>query len=364
MRGRRDTATPGRRLRIAVVGSGFGARIAVPGLRASGRFDVVALVGRDLARTRQAADRAAVGTCCGSLDEALAIADLDAVAIATPPATHAPLAIAAARAGKHVLCEKPMAVTATEASAMYTAVRAAGVVGMIDFEFRFHPARAMLGRLVTGGELGVPELLVAVDALPLYVAPYKTPPAWWYDAEAGGGWLGASGSHLLDAMRVWLGEACALAAMVETLGRGTADDTFALLVRLDSGARAMLHQSAAVRGPRMQCLRISGSDGTAWIDEAWECWRVRGQGEPERVAPPSELALPAVPIPAHAGPFAARELPCFVRLATAFADAVAGHEPDPALPRAPTFEDGLAAQRIMDAARAAARSRSWVEVAR
>ena len=128
-----------RRLRIAVVGTGFGARIHVPGLRASGRFDVVALVGRDArahARHGRAAGRA------GRVRVARRGARrrrLDAVSIATPPATHAPLAIAAARAGKHVLCEKPMARSVAEADAMCEAVRAAGVVGMIGFEFRFHP---------------------------------------------------------------------------------------------------------------------------------------------------------------------------------------------------------------------------------
>src|SRR6185503_3718454 len=87
-----------RRLRIAGVGTGFGARIHVPGLRASGRFDVVALVGRDIDRTRNVAARLAVPAAYGSVEEVCALRDLDAVTIAPPPATHASLAIAAARA--------------------------------------------------------------------------------------------------------------------------------------------------------------------------------------------------------------------------------------------------------------------------
>jgi predicted dehydrogenase len=351
-----------RRLGIAVVGTGFGARIQVPGLRATGHFDVVALVGRDRERTRAATERLDVTTACTSLDEVLAISDLDAVSIATPPATHAPLVIAAARAGKHVLCEKPLARSTAEAQAMCDAVRAAGVVGMVDFEFRFHPSRAMLGRLVARGDLGEPRLLTCVDTLPLYVAPYKPPPPWWYDADAGGGWLGASGSHLLDATRTWLGEVRALTAVVDTLGGGTADDTYALLLRMASGTRAVLHQSAAVVGPRFQALRLAGAEATAWIDEAWDLWIARRSGDPERVAIPADLALPAVPIPEHTGPFAARELPSFVRAAETFADAITGTPRPPGDPRPATFADGLACQRLMDAARAASRSRAWIEI--
>jgi predicted dehydrogenase len=351
-----------RRLRIAVVGTGFGARIQVPGLRASGRFDVAAVVGRDRERTQATAARLGVAAACTSLDEALALADLDAVSIATPPATHAPFAIAAAGAGKHVLCEKPLARSVAEADAMCGAVRRAGVVGMVDFEFRFHPARATLSRLLARGDLGEPRLLTGVDTLALYVAPYKAPPAWWYDADAGGGWLGASGSHLLDATRTWLGDARALTAVVDTLGTGTADDTFALLLRMASGARAVLHQSAAVVGPRFQALRLAGSEGTAWIDEAWDLWIAGRAGEPERAAIPADLALPAVDVPPHAGPFASRELPSFVRLAEAFADAIGGTPARPNAPRAATFDDGRACQRLIDAARVASRAHAWIDV--
>jgi predicted dehydrogenase len=349
-------------LRVAVVGTGFGARIQLPGFRASGRAEVVALVGRDPGRTRDAAERLGVPLACTSLEDALARADFDAVSIATPPATHAALAIAAAGRGKHVLVEKPMARTAGEAAAMCDAVRQAGVVGMVDFEFRFHPARATLGRLIARGDLGEPRLLIGVDTLPLYVDPYKPPPAWWYDAEAGGGWLGASGSHLVDATRAWLGDVEALAAQVDTLGRGTADDTFAMLVRMARGARVVLHQSAAVLGPRAQMLRLAGSEGTAWIDEAWRLWRVGRGGAPEPAGIPDDLATPEVAIPPRSGPFADRELPCFVRLAEAFADAVERRPRPPDAPAAATFEDGLACQTVLDAARAASSACAWVKL--
>src|SRR5262249_12077728 len=100
-----STHTLPLRIPIAVVGAGFGVRTQGPGSRAGGRFDVVALVGRAPARTQKAAEFAGVGRVCTTLDEALAIPGLRAVSIATPPGVHAEQVLAAARAGKHVLCE-------------------------------------------------------------------------------------------------------------------------------------------------------------------------------------------------------------------------------------------------------------------
>jgi predicted dehydrogenase len=93
------------KIRIVVAGAGFGARIQVPGFRASGRFEVVALVGRDPDRLARAAARCGVERTCRSLEEALAIPGLRAVSITTPPAAHAAAVVGAARAGLHVLCD-------------------------------------------------------------------------------------------------------------------------------------------------------------------------------------------------------------------------------------------------------------------
>ena len=87
----------------------------VPALRAAG-FDVVALVGRDGERTARRAARLDVARSCTSLADALALPGVDVVAVATPPATHADLAVEAAEAGRHVICEKPFALDAVEAA--------------------------------------------------------------------------------------------------------------------------------------------------------------------------------------------------------------------------------------------------------
>jgi predicted dehydrogenase len=348
---------------IAVLGTGFGARIQVPGLRASRRFVVTALVGRRPERVRRIAERLGVPHALTSFGEALALPEIAAVSIATPPGTHAEYAIAAVRAGKHVLCEKPMARTVAEADAMQEATRAAGVVGLIDHEFRFEPGRAALGRLLARGELGAPRLVTAVANIPLFADAEQPAPAWWFDAAAGGGWIGASGSHLIDALRLWLGEFAAVAALTDTFGRGDAEDAFSLLFRTVSGAQGVMQQTSVAWGPPYLALRVAGSEATAWIDEDGRLWRAGRDGAAAVVEVPVDLRLPPVAAPPEAGPFAARELPAFVRQAERFADAIerpgTAHDPPAA-----TFEDGVACQQVMDAARASARHGRWVGVAR
>ena len=361
-----------QRIAVAVVGTGFGARIQVPAFTASGRFEVVALVGRRVDHTAELAARLGVPNALTSLDQALALDGLAAVSIATPPDTHADAAIAAARAGKHVLCEKPMARTLTEARAMRDAAARAGVVRMIDHEFRFDPSRAMLARLLRRGDVGVPRTATCLAMSPLFVDPHRPAPGWWFDAARGGGWLGASGSHVIDALRVWLGEFAAVAALVDTylterqVGghdapvRCDADDTFSLLCRMACGAECTLQQSAVSWGPRLTLVRIAGSEATTWIDERGTlCYAGRGH-DPIEVPIDADLRLPDVAPPPKSGPFARWEFPAFIRQAERFADAIEGRTS--AGPGAATFDDGVACQQVMDAAREAARSGRWIRL--
>jgi len=362
-----------QRIPIAVIGTGFGARIQAPGLAASGRFAVVALVGRRLDHTRRLAERLSIPHALDSLDAALALPELAAVSVATPPDTHAEYALAAARAGKHLLVEKPMARTLAEARAMCEAAAEAGVVALIDHEFRFDPARAMLGRLLRRGDLGTPRLVTGLAMSPLFVDPYRPAPAWWFDAARGGGWLGASGSHLIDAVRVWLGEFAAVAALIDNaaaercadggagLPGGAADDSFSLLFRMACGAAGVMQQSAAAWGPRLTMVRIAGADATAWIDERGRLWCAGSGREAAEVAIDQDLQLRAAEPPEHGGPFAKWEFPAFIRQAECFADAIEGRAGKAGA--AATFDDGVACQAVMDAAREAARTGTWVSPA-
>ena len=335
---------------VVVVGTGFGCRVHVPALRAAG-FDVVALVGRDTARTARRADRAGVRHACGSLADALALPGVEAVTIATTPSTHASLAIEAARAGKHVLCEKPFALDAGEAATMLAAAEEAGVGHFVGHEFRWAPERAVVARAIAEGRIGEPRLVSLVSIVALVADLETRLPEWWFDAEQGGGWLGASGSHIVDQVRTWLGEFESVSAALSLVSAraGVADDTFTIRFRLRSGAEGVMQQTAAGWGPMRGLTTVAGTDGTVWIDgdQAW----IADRDGPRLLEVPDDLAFPRLAAesddPRHR--FTHLELGPYTRLCEALRAAVDG-APFPDRVAVPTFADGLDAVRASAAA--------------
>jgi predicted dehydrogenase len=340
---------------VAVVGTGFGSRIHVPALRAAG-FDVVALVGRDEERTARRAKRLDVPRAITSVDEALALPELDAVSIATPPAAHASITVQACRAGKHVLCEKPFALDATEAAAMLDAARDAGVVHMVGHEFRWTPERAVMARAIATGLIGEPRTFSLVSYVPFVADTGTRLPDWWFDAAQGGGWLGASGSHVVDQLRTWLGEVISLSAGLSVVSArsGVADDSFVVRVRMRNGAEGVLQQCAASWIPAVTSLAVvAGTHGTLEAD-AHTVWCSDRAGR-RTLEVPAELALEPMP-PQGDDPrerYTHLELAPYTRLCEAFLGAIAGRALASAV-AVPTFADGVAEMQILDAIRASA----------
>ena len=126
----------------------------IPGIRKADRCRVVAIASRDHARARDAAAQAGIPTAHGSYEALLADPEVDAVYIPLPNHLHAEWAIAAARAGKHILCEKPLAMTTADAERMIAAAEAAGVRLMEAFMYRLHPSWVAVVDLVRSGRIG------------------------------------------------------------------------------------------------------------------------------------------------------------------------------------------------------------------
>jgi len=346
----------GERPGVVVVGTGFGCRVHVPALRAAG-FDVVALVGRDAVRTARRAERSGVPHSHTVLADALARPGVDAVTIATPPATHAAIAIEAARAGKHVLCEKPFALDSAEAAAMLDAAARAGVGHLVGHEFRWATERAVAGRAIAAGAIGEPRLVSLVSIVGLVADPGARLPDWWFDSSQGGGWLGASGSHVVDQVRAWLGEFESVGATLSVVSARAevADDTFTIRFRLRSGVEGVLQQTAAGWGPMRGVTAVAGTDGTIWVDGT-QAWIADRDGS-RLLDVPDDLAFPpAAPEsddPRHR--FTHLELGPYTRLCEVLRAAVEG-APYPDAVAVPTFADGLAEMQVLDAVRASAAS--------
>jgi len=359
---------------VVVFGTGFGCFTHVRALRNAG-FDVKAVVGRDPDKTRRRARIFEVPEALVSLDEALALPGVLAVTIATPPHSHAAIAKRAIAAGKHVICEKPLARDAAEGESLRQAAQQAGVIDVVGTEFRFDAGQATLARCIASGAIGQPRLATVLLHVGVLADPAATLPDWWADAGQGGGWLGAHGSQVIDQIRFSLGEFAAVSAsLLHVVERdASADDGFIVQFRLVNGCVGTMQSTCSDRSPPMIETRVAGSRGSAWI---------RGLGSEVFVADASGTR--AVPVDEDLRdsddgavidppPREALEtdyermvghgldiLP-YTRLARCFRAMIEGRSLPPHQVPA-RFADGIAALRVLEAARRSAEEESWVKV--
>jgi len=355
-----------------VVGTGFGCYTHVRALRAAG-IEVRALVGRNGAKTAERARLFNVPVALTSLTEALGLKGVDAVTIATPPLTHAPLALEAIAAGRHVLCEKPFTAGTSEARLVLAAAEDAGVVHLLGTEFRWDTGQAALARAVADGLVGAPRLATWLMHVPVLVDPAAVVPEWWADATSCGGWLWAHGSQLIDQIRVTLGEfdgvSASLAHVVERTSM-TADDGFVVHFRMRNGTAGVMQSTAGDWGVLVE-TRVTGSTGVAWIEGVGATVKVADRSGARTLPVPDDLATrQAPPLPKGAVTTAYERMISFgieygpyVRLAEAFRDRILGRpiaDPQPA-----TFVDGVAQMAVLDAIMTSARAGGgWTPVER
>jgi predicted dehydrogenase len=294
---------------------------------------------------------------------------VDLVSIVTPPHLHAEIAIAALRAGKHVICEKPTALNVAEAENMFAAAQAApNQLAIIDHELRFHPQRAHMRRLLREGYIGS-LLSLELDWLYRRGLDAKQPWGWINDADQGGGSLGAIGSHLTDLARWLAGRIDGLAAQLQTAyflrpdagGSGsrrvTSDDSAYVMLQFDSAVQGRIHVNALYPDDRGMSILMVGTEGALKIDYEDRLWGQKfadfstGRWEELTVADEStELALP------NRRPFT---IGCYYLGKTLNETLQRGQT---LIPDAATFYDGLVVQRVLDAARRSHREKSWVRL--
>ena len=352
---------------VAVIGTGFGCITHVRALRAAG-FNVEALVGRDPAKTEARAARFGIGRASTSLDDVLALPGIDAVTIATPPDTHAPIAHAALAAGKHVLCEKPLTLDASEAEGLLAAAEQAGVVHLLGAEFRWAPGQATMASGIAAGRIGTPKLASFLLHIPLLADPGAEVPDWWTDRKRGGGWLGAHASHVIDQVRATLGEFAAVSARLPNVvdRPWTAEDSYSLQFRLATGVDGVLQSSSSDWGPIYLLSRVVGSTGTIWAEG--DTVRVADRDGTQTLAPAFGLQ-PTPPDPAPSDLFETHydmlhsiglDMGPWTRMAATFRALILGLPLDDG-PQPATFADGVALMRVLDAARRSAATGEWVD---
>ncbi|HEY0583030.1 MAG TPA: Gfo/Idh/MocA family oxidoreductase, partial [Chloroflexota bacterium] len=336
----RDT---GRPLRVGVIGTGFGAQVHVPAFRESPDFEVVAIVSGRRENAERVAAQAGVAWFSDDFRAMLRDVDLDVVSISTPGGLHHEMVLAAAAAGRHILCEKPFATSVAEGQEMLAAVRAAGVAHAINHEFRMIPARQAFRRMVVDENvLGTTFDVRGIVDLSMLLSPSRGW-SWWSDRAQYGGLMQAMTSHMIDFLLWTFGDIASLSASVDTFIRSrqaddgtsrpvTSDDQNAALLHFASGATGLIHVSGISRMPRT-ILEAHGSAASLSIEGS----TLRQAREPGQLEPVELQPL---------GPGGGDER---VRLMVAYLGHVARvfrGQPDP---NVATFEQGLRVQAVMDA---------------
>jgi predicted dehydrogenase len=209
---------------------------------------------------------------------------------------HDETSIAAAQAGKHILCEKPMAISAPRARAMRDAVKQAGVKHMVNFNYRMVPAVRQAKMLIENGEIGEIYHFRGRYIQEAMVDP-KLPWTWRSVPEQTGyGVLSDLGSHIIDLMRFLGGEPKNLSAMMTTFikkrplpdGSGKTaphltDDAFQVIAELESGALANIEGSKFCHGRKnMNTFEVNGTRGSLWfnLEQMNELWFYRADTTP------------------------------------------------------------------------------------
>jgi predicted dehydrogenase len=215
--------------------------------------------------------------------------DVDAVYVATPVALHAAQTIAAAEAGKHVLCEKPMAMDVGECDRMIAACRAGGVRLGVAYYRRFYPVVTRIRDILASGEIGEP-VFADVQAFERFDPPPGTPRAWLIDRrQSGGGPMADFGCHRVEVLLHLLGRIRRVTSLVATVVlKRDVEDTAAALIQFERGACAMLvvSHAAAERRDTFDLFGTGGSIHAASLNSG-DIAVVAGGGERRESHPPA-----------------------------------------------------------------------------
>lgn len=355
---------PDRPIRVGIIGTGIGGSVHVPVFREIEDAEIVAIGSRRLERAETLANKHGIDVSSDDFREIVERPDVDAVVVATPPYLHHPITIAALEAGKHVLCEKPMARNLAEARDMVNLTRTAGVVAAVNHEYRYMPARKHVKTMMDEGFIGTPHSASVVVFRSSLSDPHGRPFSWLMERDKAGGMLAASGSHYIDLLRWWFGDIKSVAGLTATMvprrhlpdssemATVDADDNFSLMLRFQNGAIATIHVSATATSDAGEEITLSGADGMILLQGDGALWGSRAQ----------DTGLFEIEIPR---PFT-RKLPEFAHvlarptalLATDWIHAIRTGETPPDLP---TFDDGARIQEIIDGVHRSSEQGRWID---
>jgi predicted dehydrogenase len=354
-----------------------------PGLPA--RVELATICGRDRANVERARD--VFGWQQAEIDWRKVVENprIDIIDICTANDTHCEIAVAAAKAGKAVLCEKPLARTTAEAQKMLAAVKKAGVVHLVCHNYRRIPAVALAKRVIENGELGSRIYHFRARYAQEWLANPNFPLTWRLQKNiAGSGAHGDIDAHIIDLARYLVGEIKQVCGLMETFvkerpllepgsvppraqeggkkGRVTVDDVVSWIGRFQNGATANLEATRLAHGRKNHItFEINGEQGSLCFDfEDMNRLKFFSAESPQHCRGFTDIIV----TDRESHPYARHWWPpghvvgyehTFVNTFADFITAVVDGKSVQ-----PTFEDGLRNQRVLEAIEQSARTRRWV----
>lgn len=347
----------GKKVGIGMIGTGFARKVQLPAFKGCENAELISVASGSMANARSAAEEFGARHFTDDWRETVIHDEVDLVVITTPPNLHKEMVLLAAKAGKHILCEKPMAMNVAEAEEMAAAARGSGLLALIDHELRFQPGRQKAYQMLRDGAIGKVR-----HAKYNFRAPHRGDPKvgwnWWSDVDQGGGALGAINSHIVDSLRWFLGaEISSVFCQLQThikqrpYDNGfrdvTTDDENAMILRFAEGeltqdTTGLVSVSMVEQPEYVNRIEFFGTDGAVRVDHRGEVFLAKN-GDPGWSQVETDLGDNIAGVPDTG--FARAFLSFAPLIVNAIVDGRATIE------NAATFDDGVAVQRILDAAR-------------
>lgn len=355
-------------LGVAVVGTGFGEKVHIPGLKQNLNTTVVAVYNRDLAKAQTIAAKYNIPHGCTSIEEIVALPEVQAVSISTPPFLHYEMAKKVLQAGKHLLLEKPTTLTALEAKELNLMAEDRGAIATMDFEFRFVPAWMMLSEMLAEDYVGK-KRLIKIDCLVPSRADATRPWNWYARKDQGGGALGAVGSHIFDYISWLFGPVKRLSGKLITtiparpdpstgeMKPVDADDACMLMLELADGTPCQICISSVTYQGRGHWVEIYGDRGTLVLGSDNQKDYVHGF---RLLAAPAGKTLSEVEIPNRLifpKNFTDGRIAPFIRVVDNWVQGI-----NLGTSQTPSLKEGVYSQLLMDLTHQSNDTGLWVEV--
>ncbi|MEM7580370.1 MAG: Gfo/Idh/MocA family oxidoreductase [Cyanobacteria bacterium P01_A01_bin.80] len=353
---------------IAVVGTGFGKKVHIPAFKAHSQTEVVAVYHRNIETAKEITQSHDIPHACNSIADIVALDEVQAVSISTPPFLHYEMAKEVLEGGKHILLEKPVTLNVKEAQEIYQLARSLNLIAMVDFEFRFVPGWLLFQELLAQGYVGN-KRLIKID----WLGSSRSNPerAWnWYALkDKGGGALGSLGSHSFDYINWLFGSVKKLNAHFTTsitqrpdpstgeLKPVDSDDVSMLMLELADGTPCQITISAVVHASRTHWIEVYGDEGTLVLGSenqkdyihGFRVWGSKIGKASAEIEIPNRLVFPKN--------YTDGRISAFLRVVDEWVKGIQTQTTTQ-----PSMQEGIYSQLLMDLSHQSHNSSSWVDV--